>query len=563
MSIMKLILIATTMLAATAVMWSQNTTPCIQNPGAPNPWPNPGAAGGGFIELGNMGQPPVFSISVWVNPNAVQNAQSILLDCSHGGNANWVIQSINGGATWGFLGANFVLQAGRWQHLLCTYNNGVTQVYVDGNFVVQANGNINWQNVQNVYLGNWPEGGRRFNGLVDELYITNNILYNANFTPVEQISNADILPNTFGLWHFDEGTGLVTQNAVSQLNTAINNWVWQARQVTQSNSSIKNSYQVAADLLKLGSPNPTQLLFGTGSGTITLSMPSTSGTLAVQPMNLTPPVGTVVQYLGQTLPTGYIASNGQDVSRTTYSNLFTTVGTTYGSGNGTSTFTLPDVGPIPVNGLVGWWPFNGNANDESGVGTNGVVTGATLTTDRFGYNNSAYYCRNNADLVRVTNYPELVNPKGSVSFWFVTSYKDAHVLLYIETFPGNTNEHVSVSWTDYPNRLEGCAKFNSNCKPGKGWVKGYTQASYQDNLWHHVVMTWGDGFVRTYVDGPLVAEAATPTLNADVCAGPDLLLTGYTGKIDDVAIYNRILNESERQRLFGADSPRIVPIVKY
>jgi hypothetical protein len=34
---------------------------------------------------------------------------------------------------------------------------------------------------------------------------------------------------------------------------------------------------------------------------------------------------------------------------------------------------------VPANGLVGWWPFNGNANDESGNGNNGtVITGATL-----------------------------------------------------------------------------------------------------------------------------------------------------------------------------------------
>jgi hypothetical protein len=33
---------------------------------------------------------------------------------------------------------------------------------------------------------------------------------------------------------------------------------------------------------------------------------------------------------------------------------------------------------VPTNGLVGWWPFNGNANDESGNGNHGTVNGATL-----------------------------------------------------------------------------------------------------------------------------------------------------------------------------------------
>ena len=45
---------------------------------------------------------------------------------------------------------------------------------------------------------------------------------------------------------------------------------------------------------------------------------------------------------------------------------------------------------VPSNGLVGYWPFNGNANDESGNGNNGTVNGATLTADRNGVANKAY-----------------------------------------------------------------------------------------------------------------------------------------------------------------------------
>jgi len=45
---------------------------------------------------------------------------------------------------------------------------------------------------------------------------------------------------------------------------------------------------------------------------------------------------------------------------------------------------------VPTNGLVGWWPFNGNANDESGNGNNGTVNGATLTVDRNGISNNSY-----------------------------------------------------------------------------------------------------------------------------------------------------------------------------
>ena len=61
-------------------------------------------------------------------------------------------------------------------------------------------------------------------------------------------------------------------------------------------------------------------------------------------------------------------------------------------GIGTSFATVAQNVPnyVPTNGLVGWWPFNGNANDESGNNNNGTVNGATLTTDRFGNAGKAY-----------------------------------------------------------------------------------------------------------------------------------------------------------------------------
>ena len=50
--------------------------------------------------------------------------------------------------------------------------------------------------------------------------------------------------------------------------------------------------------------------------------------------------------------------------------------------------TVPNY--VPTNGLVAWWPFNGNAIDESVNINDGTVNGATLTADRFGNSNSAY-----------------------------------------------------------------------------------------------------------------------------------------------------------------------------
>jgi len=55
------------------------------------------------------------------------------------------------------------------------------------------------------------------------------------------------------------------------------------------------------------------------------------------------PAGTVVAYAGSTAPARWLLCFGQAVSRSDYASLFTAIGTTYGSGNGSTTFTLPDM----------------------------------------------------------------------------------------------------------------------------------------------------------------------------------------------------------------------------
>lgn len=55
------------------------------------------------------------------------------------------------------------------------------------------------------------------------------------------------------------------------------------------------------------------------------------------------PVGTIVEYTGNELPNGYLSCDGQIVSRTEYSSLFEVIGTTYGDGDGSTTFNLPNL----------------------------------------------------------------------------------------------------------------------------------------------------------------------------------------------------------------------------
>lgn len=57
----------------------------------------------------------------------------------------------------------------------------------------------------------------------------------------------------------------------------------------------------------------------------------------------TSPIGAVTQFAGSAAPSGWLLCTGQEISRTTYAELFTTIGSVYGSGDGTTTFNVPNL----------------------------------------------------------------------------------------------------------------------------------------------------------------------------------------------------------------------------
>lgn len=83
------------------------------------------------------------------------------------------------------------------------------------------------------------------------------------------------------------------------------------------------------------------LINGVDASLLTGTMPAIDGS------NLTGiegiPTGTITSWSDSSIPSGFLECNGSNVSRTTYSALFAVVGTTYGSGDGSTTFGLPDL----------------------------------------------------------------------------------------------------------------------------------------------------------------------------------------------------------------------------
>ena len=97
-------------------------------------------------------------------------------------------------------------------------------------------------------------------------------------------------------------------------------------------------------------------------------------------INTNTPVGSISLFAGSTAPTGWLICDGSAVSRTTYADLFSVIGTTYGAGDGSTTFNIPDIqGKVPV-GI----DFNDTAFDtlgETGGSKTKTLTLSNLPSD--------------------------------------------------------------------------------------------------------------------------------------------------------------------------------------
>lgn len=211
---------------------------------------------------------------------------------------------------------------------------------------------------------------------------------------------------------------------------------------------------------------------------------------------------------------------------------------------------------IPNNGLIGWWPFNGNANDESGNGNNAFASKVTLTNDRNGNINSAYLFNGGPDeyITTINSFIDFAQD-FSTSFWIKAKTDGNSVLL-------NSTPHTVLGFSLNPYYSgPGYMGFAFGTGLIAGWILdkySFVNPNPFLDVWvHHAIVKSGLSW-KFYQNGTLVHEynaGAQPTNT--LCklvfghCDPATCGEGFNGLFDDAALYNRALTSDEILKIYN------------
>ncbi len=224
-------------------------------------------------------------------------------------------------------------------------------------------------------------------------------------------------------------------------------------------------------------------------------------------------------------------------------------------------------GYVPTTGLVGYWPFNGNANDESGNGNNGTVNGATLTTDRFGVANKAYSFDGVDDFIEILHSLSLSfpNSKQTISFWIQIPNAPTPVVLesVMSKYSGSGSSLTGFTMHFTTSQLFYSIK---NGLSSNGWGDCFLNTNQLNPFgsFKHVAFSNDNDSLRCYVDGINVNSTDIGNSiflggnNNSMFFGKENIMTYagglsfFIGKLDDIGIWNRALSDCEIADLYNA-----------
>jgi hypothetical protein len=218
--------------------------------------------------------------------------------------------------------------------------------------------------------------------------------------------------------------------------------------------------------------------------------------------------------------------------------------------------------PIPSDNLVAYYPFNGNAHDESTNSHNGIVNGPTLANDRNGKASSAYLFDGIDDYIKVP-HDDALNLIGNftISVWYKSdgcatacdppAYHTIIMKRDVSVGPGDDWPWgVSISYINGGSGTEFKKLYSTRRSNGNADYL-WTESQIQINTWQHAVFIVQDNVQSIYIDGVLDSSGTftlTPPSNTkDMQIGWSLRtgLEQFKGQIDDIRLYSRALTSLE------------------
>ena len=209
---------------------------------------------------------------------------------------------------------------------------------------------------------------------------------------------------------------------------------------------------------------------------------------------------------------------------------------------------------VPTNGLVGWWPFNGNANDESGNGNNGTVNGATLTADRNGNANSAYFFRP-IDKIKIS-HSTLLNAKSTftLSLWYLSNSDN-----FAQDIISKGTDGQIYSWWVRHHTYSADPNVNFAYKHTSNGAIQVGTSFPIINTWTNLTCIIDGTLMKIYKNGVLSKSSPITGLQNSNQNVYDIILGtqqySFSGKIDDIAIYDRVLTQEEITALYTSTPP--------
>jgi hypothetical protein len=214
------------------------------------------------------------------------------------------------------------------------------------------------------------------------------------------------------------------------------------------------------------------------------------------------------------------------------------------------------------NGLVAYFPFNGNAKDESGNGNDGEVKGATLTKDRHRNVNAAYEFAVSNSHINIPESDTLKPKRLTLNTWVYLSKDGIDEPWHIMGI------HGSSQWAIDNTRKFGGKNFFGFYLKGATWANVEYNGRIPVEEWFMYTATYDGLEMKQYLNSKEICSLSFP--GHQILYGADgekpyghiggrhgETRNNVTCKLDDARIYNRALSAAEVKALYDLEKPKV------